>query len=198
MPDFTNQAGWEVQQLANLETSGGSTSPLLGSGGKANGLLVQTMDPDLATGTPPVATGTLVGVLTLITEPVKVSKFALETVSATVTFAACAVIDMNGNILASTADFHSTWAATTNLTPALSAAVTLAPGLYYLAVAAVGTSPTVAGTVPQAISNVNTAAASGNLRTATLATGITTALPSSPLTLTSASAVASAPCLGLL
>ena len=198
MIDFTNTAGWQVQQLANLEASG-TAFPALG-GSKANSLLAQTFDPIFASGSAPVATGTLVGVLTAINEPVKVSKMVLETVSTSTTFAAGCIVDLNGNILASTADFHAAWAATTGLTEALSASITLSPGLYYLAVAAVGTSPTVAGVVPSSVSaNLNTSGTVGNLRCATLAGSITTALPSSPITLGgSETAVASAPWIGLI
>jgi hypothetical protein len=199
MPDFTNQSGWQVQQnSSNLESGGSAFSSI--HGGIPNSLIAQTFDPVLANASAPIATGTLVGVLTLITEPVKTSKVKFASVSATTTFAAACIVDLKGNILAKTADVHADWAANTELpAEAWATAAILAPGLYYFAVAAVGTTPTVSGVIANAVSgNVNSTAAAGNLRCATLATGITNALPAGPLTLTSATAVASAPWIGIL
>jgi hypothetical protein len=162
-----------------------------------NNVLAMPFDPVFATGNAPIATGNLVGILVAVSSAITTHQVILESVSSTVAHAFACIVDLSGNILAKTADFHSDWNATTVLTESWTSPVTLAAGEYYLALATNGTTPTVAGIVANAISsNINTSAS--NLRCATLATGLSGALPSSPIALAGSAAVGSAPWIGLL
>lgn len=197
--DPTNIAGWQVQELVNLEQGGAATSILDGA---LNNVLAQTYDPIFATGAAPVADETLVGVLTEVEAPISTTKMCFVSDSATVTHSFGAIIDLKGNVLGKTGDLVATWssAANTLIVGTWATAFVLSPGKYYFAVSANGTTPTIWGIISNAFSaNANTSAVAGNLRCATLATGLTAgAIPTSPLTLTSAAAVASCPWIGIL
>lgn len=194
--------GWTVQSAAsgsNQNLTG--VSPTSGSIGTItlNNFLAQSLQTeDLGAAGVALVSGTLYGAKVTIEDPVVTAKGAVYVGTAgsayTTTHGWLVLLDTNGNILAQTADLTTAFGTATAglFAKPWASPVALSGGQYFVAAVQVGsgtTAPALSGAVtPNAFNNMNLSVpnasatlATGLDRFVTLATGITTALPSTPL-----------------
>lgn len=209
--------GWTVQSSFS-GANGGSNQGLTAGGAAAgaggfgvavpgNNFLAQSLQmEDVSTTQPVVPTsGSLLAAKVILDDSETVSNVSLYVGTAgssyTTTHGWAVIVDMNGNIRAQSADLTSAVGAASAgiFTQPLTSSVNLSGGYYYVGLAFAGsgtTAPKFAGanTSTGSLMNLGLTAATGSakpagyFRFATLATGITTALPSSPITLSSMTA----------
>lgn len=201
MVDVTNTQNWSVQQLANLESSAPSTGSLFGPGEPImNGLAAETFDPAVGGGiSTNLTSGTLYAAKMLVTDPCLVSKMLIDiTTVGTVTHAFLALLDLAGNELATTADFEASWTATGTLPVNLAAAATLKPGFILGALLVTWSGQAaVLGVTAHDSSGANANLGTAASRALTLGASLT-ALPVSPVTLSSGTPDALTPWIGVV
>lgn len=206
--------GWTVQNAAtgsnqNLTANlGAASGESVGSPVATNNFLAQSLQlEDVSVSAPAVMpSGTLVGAKVIVNDDIESFNGTVYVGAAgsayTTTHGWLVLVDANGDILAQTADLTTAFgtASVGVFTKPWASPVNLTGGQYYVAAVLVGsgtTAPKLAGAyAPSALLNLNLAAVAGgpgsatpggSFRFADLATGISTALPSS-VTMTSITA----------
>jgi len=194
--------GWTVQTAStgsNQNLTAVSPSAASLNALTLNGFLAQSIQTeDLTAAGVAMASGTLYGAKVTVEDMLVSTKGAVYIGTAgsvyTTTHGWLVLVDCNGNIVAQTADLTSTVGSASAglLSASWASPATLNGGQYYVGAVQVGsgtTAPKLAGAAnPSAVNNMNltipnasATLATGLDRFVTLATGLTTALPATPL-----------------